>query len=103
MFGLSNLDIQKINRVFAGYPDVKQVKIYGSRAKGNYREGSDIDLTVIGVNDYSLKLKIENDLDGLSLPYKIDFSLYSLITDSEVLDHIERFGLVFFDRKKWKN
>ena len=97
-FGLTKQDITKINDVFADYPEVKQVTIYGSRAKGNFRKGSDIDLTIIGVDDYSMKIEIGNDLDNILLPYKIDLSLYSQITDFDVLDHIKRIGCVFFKK-----
>jgi predicted nucleotidyltransferase len=45
-FGLKPSTIECINQVFAQYPEIEQAVLYGSRAKGNYRRGSDIDLTV---------------------------------------------------------
>ncbi|WP_423186139.1 nucleotidyltransferase domain-containing protein [Alishewanella sp. d11] len=55
-FGLSNSDLAKMNNVFARHPQIEQVVLYGSRAKGNYRTGSDIDLTILGIdtNDFLL-------------------------------------------------
>ena len=46
-FGLKQEDIDKINHVFASYEGTDKVVIYGSRAKGNFKVGSDIDLTII--------------------------------------------------------
>ncbi len=46
MFGLSDEDIEKINDVFSSFYEVDRVVLYGSRAKGNYRKGSDIDFTI---------------------------------------------------------
>lgn len=53
MFGLKDDLILKFREVFAKYPEIDQVLIYGSRAMGNYRSGSDIDLVLVGsrVND----------------------------------------------------
>jgi uncharacterized protein len=47
-FGLTENTIEKFNSVFEKYPEIEEVVVYGSRAKGNYREGSDIDITLKG-------------------------------------------------------
>lgn len=79
------------------YPAIEKAILYGSRATGNYRPGSDIDLTLVGekLNLTTLQ-KIENELDDLLLPYKIDLSLHKQIRNKELLEHIERVGKVFF-------
>ncbi len=98
-FGLTSATINKINTVFAAHPLVDQVIIYGSRAKGTYRLGSDIDLSIIGTSvTLSELMKIETELDDLLLPYKIDLSLLHKISDSEVLDHIQRMGAIFYQK-----
>lgn len=97
-FGLTQATIDKIHRVFSSHPQIEQVIIYGSRAKGNYRNGSDIDLTIKGeAVTLSRLLKIESELDELLLPYKIDLSLLHRIEDPELLDHIRRVGAVFYE------
>ena len=48
MFGLSDIVIDDLKGVFKQYPNIEEVRIFGSRAKGNYSEGSDIDLALIG-------------------------------------------------------
>ena len=71
--------------------------MYGSRAKGNYKPGSDIDLTLKG-KELNLKLlnKISLELDDLLLPYTFDLSIYHHIKQPDLIDHIVRVGKVFY-------
>ncbi len=98
-YGLDDKTIERMQTVFTGYPEVDKAVLYGSRAKGNYKTGSDIDLTLYG-SGLSLTIlhKIENELDDLLLPYKIDLSIFEQITDSAVIDHILRVGIVFYEK-----
>ena len=99
MYGLKETTIDSIQGVFGKYPQVEKAILYGSRAKGNYRNGSDIDLTLIGsALDLSLLFKIESALDHLLLPYKIDLSALHQIENQELLDHIGRVGVVFYEK-----
>lgn len=85
--------------MLARYEQVEEVVIYGSRAKGNYKPGSDIDLTLKGRGlDLKILNKISLDLDDLLLPYTFDLSIFSHIVNPEFLDHIERVGQVFYCR-----
>lgn len=75
-FGLKDEVVGKIRNVLDLFPTVTKCIIYGSRAMGNYRYNSDIDLTLEGDTiTFSELLKIENELDDLLLPYQIDVSL----------------------------
>ena len=96
-YGLNQDIVARVNKIFMQYEQVKEVLLYGSRAKGIFRPGSDIDLTLKG-DDLNLKLlnKIGLDLDELLLPYIFDISIYSYITNKDLIDHIERVGLVFY-------
>ncbi|MEO5912464.1 MAG: nucleotidyltransferase domain-containing protein [Pelobium sp.] len=96
-FGLKENDIFKINKIFQKYHEIKEVIIYGSRALGNYRPGSDIDLTLIG-NGLNLNLinKLATDIDDLLLPYLFDISIYQHIKNEDLLLHIDRNGKVFY-------
>jgi predicted nucleotidyltransferase len=100
LYGLKNQVIEKINQIFARYRQVEKVILYGSRAKGNNKKGSDIDLTLIGEN-LNLKLlnKISLDLDDLLLPYKIDLSIYDQISNSDLIDHILRVKKIFYKKQ----
>lgn len=98
-FGLKEETIAKINSVFAQYPRIEKIVLYGSRAKGNFKNGSDIDLTVSGKElDLSLINKISSELDDLLLPYTIDVSLYDQISNPDLIEHIKRVGTVFYEK-----
>jgi predicted nucleotidyltransferase len=85
-------------RGFHPPPQVEEAILYGSRAKGNYQNGSDIDLTLRGGPDLTLNViyKILNDLDELLLPYTIDLSIFDDISDPDVIGHIQRVGITFY-------
>jgi uncharacterized protein len=99
-YGLKESTIQKICTVLARYPQVDKAVLYGSRAKGNYRNGSDIDLTLYGEANLNLQVfyRIMDEIDDLLLPYTIDLSIFSNITDAEVVAHIERMGVTFYEK-----
>jgi predicted nucleotidyltransferase len=96
-FGLDSITIHRINSVFATFPEIEEAVIFGSRAKGNFKNGSDIDLSLKGADLSTSKLlRINHQLDDLSLPYTIDLNIYHLINDEELINHIERVGTVFY-------
>lgn len=99
-FGLKETTIQKITAVLARYPQVEQVILYGSRAKGNYKNGSDIDMTLCGGEDLTLHVlyRIMEEIDCLLLPYTFDLSLFHNISDPDVIDHIWRVGVLFYEK-----
>ena len=91
--GLKAEDIEAIKRVMQPHPGIISVVLYGSRAKGNYRNNSDIDLCLIAPNmNYSEFSQISLELDDLMLPYDIDLSLQHHIENQELLEHIARVG-----------
>lgn len=99
--GLSIEDIELVKSVLSNYQQIEKVLIYGSRAKGNYKPSSDIDLALVGDNiDITLQTKIEFDLDDLLLPYKFDISIYHRITNPEFIKHINRVGREFYNKSK---
>ena len=99
--GLNESTIARINRVFAGYPGIERVILYGSRAKGNFRHGSDIDLTMDGAEiSFEQFSRMTLELDDLLLPYTIDLSLKRQIGNPDLLAHIERVGVVFYERER---
>lgn len=97
--GLSEVTVAKIHGVLARHPEVERAVLYGSRAKGNFKPGSDIDLTLIGQGlDERIRSRIDEELDDLLLPYEIDLSLFSHLTHPELIDHIRRVGVCFYER-----
>lgn len=100
-YGLPLTDINRLIGVFLKYPNIRKVLLYGSRAKGNYRIGSDIDLCIEGdLLNLTHLLAIENELDDLLLPWKIDLSLKHQIENQDLLSHINRIGIVIYSGKE---
>lgn len=99
IFGLSEKTIHLIQEVFAQFPNVEQVIIYGSRAKGNNKPGSDIDLTLIGneLSDQEITTMMRL-IDELPIPYTVDLSLLHHIDNPDLIAHIQRVGKVFYTR-----
>ncbi|AXS80803.1 nucleotidyltransferase family protein [Dechloromonas sp. HYN0024] len=95
-FGLPMRAREQIVAVLSDYPEVINVTVFGSRAKGNYRPGSDIDLCLdapeLGMRR---RLELENRLDDLLLPWKIDVLLRHEIDNPALIDHIARVGLAW--------
>jgi len=81
------------------YSGLNKVFLYGSRAKGNFKAGPDIDLTIKGDLSLSELMQIEEELDELLLPWMIDISLYSQIDNSDLCEHIDRVGVLFFENE----
>ena len=97
-YGLSDQTLQKIRDVFMRYPEVEEAVLYGSRARGDYKNGSDIDLTLRGDSEltHTLLSRIANDLDDQFLPYTIDLSIFENINNSDMIEQIQHFGVTLY-------
>ena len=95
-YGLPIDAVDALKKVFNQNNHIESVILYGSRAKGNYRPSSDIDLCLEG-QKLTLKelLAIENQIDDLLLPWKIDLSLKHHIDNPGLLKHIKIVGIIF--------
>ena len=97
-FGLSDTVIKELQDVFRRHANIRKVLIFGSRSKGNYRAGSDIDLAVIGSDvDYNLLLDILCEIDDLDLLDSVDLLDYQKKKGTPLGDHIDRVGQVFYE------
>ncbi|NUN12227.1 MAG: nucleotidyltransferase domain-containing protein [Myxococcales bacterium] len=98
-FGLSPRILGTIRQILADFPEVEIAILYGSRAKGTHKPGSDIDLTLIGPQLTAAVLsKIATRLDDSPIPHTVDLSIYADLDHEELRKHIDRFGVVFYDR-----
>ncbi|MCX6913826.1 MAG: restriction endonuclease subunit S, partial [Verrucomicrobia bacterium] len=98
-YGLPETAVAKLCAVFAGFPAVEKAVLYGSRAKGNFKTGSDIDLTLYGEAVTSdLCSEVASALDDLLLPYTIDLSVFEELNHAKLREHIERVGVLFYER-----
>ena len=95
--GLPDAVVRQLTDIFSSYPAIRRVMLYGSRAKGTHRNGSDIDLC-IEAPDMTLSelLEIEGRIDDLLIPWKVDLSLMHRVENPDLLEHIRRAGKVFY-------
>ena len=104
MYGLTSENIHDIKVVFSRHKEVENAILYGSRAKGNHKPSSDIDISLVGNSiTLTIQLEIATQLDDLLLPYKIDLSIYHKIENKEFVEHIDRVGINFYEKNiDWK-
>lgn len=75
-------------------PLVSEVILYGSRAKGNYKPASDIDICLKGSELTQSDINsLMTKLDELNLPWIVDLTGYNIITNTDLIEHIERVGI----------
>jgi len=98
-YGLPPQVLERLNAVFRKRPQIDRVILYGSRAKGNFRTGSDIDLCLEADNmQIDDLLKLSGEIDDLLLPWKVDLALKHTIENPDLLAHIERVGMPVYER-----
>jgi predicted nucleotidyltransferase len=98
--GLSEKTVGAIRLVLARHPEVERAVLFGSRAKGNYKPGSDIDLALAGPGlGQKTVNQMYEELDDLPIPYCFSLVLFSKMTDPEVISHISRIGIVFYEKE----
>jgi predicted nucleotidyltransferase len=97
-FGLTERDMQTLTDIFQKYPEVKSVCLFGSRAKGTFKQGSDIDLAVMneGVSDKTMRA-IKADFEDSSLLYNVDVVDFAGVKHKELREHVRRVGVAIYD------
>jgi len=97
--GLSDTELNKLRGIFSQYTDIEKVVLYGSRAKGNYKPFSDVDITLIGDTLTHNRLnKLSLDIDDLLLPYEFDISIFHTLKNNDLIEHIERVGITIYQK-----
>jgi predicted nucleotidyltransferase len=94
-FGLTDTHIHTIRHILSQYPEITHATLFGSRALGNFREGSDIDLALWGSAPPRLA-QLAHELDDSNLPYKVDCIWFEDITHEALKEHIQRVGIPFY-------
>ena len=97
-FGLSEEIILNIVKILEKYPEVVSAKIFGSRARGDYKSTSDIDIALFGDNiTNTINTKIFYDIEELYLPYKVDLiTLNTLREDNLLRENILKEGVEIY-------
>ena len=98
-FGIPEGDLEALISELRKNPKVNEIVLFGSRAKGTFKNGSDIDIALKGVrlnlNDI---LDATSEIEKLLLPYKLDLVIFNRIAEPALIDHIKRVGIVLFKR-----
>jgi len=99
-FGLRDSDISEIVKVLQQYSEIEQAILFGSRAKGNYKPGSDVDIALKGENiSHQTVNKLRFQLNEETLmPYEFDILNYHTIKGRALVEHIDRVGIVFYEK-----
>lgn len=97
-FGLTNAQIKVVRSVFKRFPEIKKVMILGSRAMGNFKKGSDVDLAIMGNVKTEIVAEISMILnEETTLPYLFDVIHYESISNEELKRHVDEYGTVFYE------
>lgn len=97
-FGLPERTVNKLIAYFQSRPNIEKVCIYGSRAKGTYRNGSDIDFAIWLTDENDNVACIAGELDELPTPYKYDIINYKTLTHKGMKNSIDNDGMLFFQQ-----
>lgn len=98
MFGLKSSNIESICAILQSFPEIEEALIFGSRAKGNYRKGSDVDMALFGQNvvlDTAQKVAYQLN-EETTMPYRFDVLSFADISNPDLRDHIRRVGVVMY-------
>ncbi len=90
--GLQVDELVNLISIFERIPSISEVVLFGSRALGTYRIGSDIDLALKGNITHTEWFDVQIAIDELDFPYKFDVVLFNKISNLELIAHIERVG-----------
>ena len=97
-FGLPQRTINELTKYFSSKTEIEMVKIYGSRAKGNYHNGSDIDFA-IWTDEHNTFFRIAGELDDLPTPYMFDVIDYKTLTHKGMKNSIDKDGILFYEKR----
>lgn len=98
-YGLKDIEIERICHLFANNERIESAVLYGSRAKGNYKPFSDVDITLKGdeLTRHDLNF-LKLSIDDLLLPYQFDISLFKSLKNPDLIEHINRAGITIYNR-----
>lgn len=99
-FGLNSSVLKDLCTIFESFAVIDEVLIFGSRVKGNQKNGSDIDLAIKGDIDRDTLTKVEIMIDDLLLPYTFDINIFGRLKNVDLIDHINRVGKVIYKNDK---
>ncbi len=100
LYGIKETELDKLTTLFAQNQRIESVILYGSRAKGNYKPFSDVDITLKGESLTRSDLnQLSLAIDDLLFPYEFDVSIFHKLKNEKLIEHIERVGIMIYENK----
>lgn len=100
MYGMTDEELELLCSLFSRQKEIERVILYGSRAEGTHKPFSDVDITLLGIGLSRSHLnRLMADIDESSLPYFFDISILSKITNPDLIEQIEKTGVVLYRRE----
>ena len=101
MYGITDNELDLLCSLFTRHKEIEQVILYGSRARGTHKPFSDIDITLLGIGLTRSHLNhFMADIDESSLPYFFDISIFSKLTNPDLIEQIQQTGVVIYQREE---
>ncbi|WP_157968154.1 nucleotidyltransferase domain-containing protein [Cysteiniphilum sp. SYW-8] len=97
-YGLNNYHIDEIHAILSLFPEIKTAVLFGSRAMGNYKEASDIDIALIGKEiNFKVLINLKDQFENSNIPYFVDLVDYQTIASEALLEHIDEVGIIIYN------
>ena len=95
MFGIEKHIIKMILSEISKHKEICDIILFGSRAKGNFKKGSDIDIALKGKDiSFELMTRLKTEINQkMLIPYHVDLVHYETIANTDLIDHIDRIGI----------
>ena len=90
--------MRMLTDLFSAYPELTEVKLYGSRATGKATPRSDIDLATVGIEDVYRLGRLALDLEDMPIPQKCDLTAYESIRYTPFKRHIDTYGITIYEK-----
>ncbi|ERT69052.1 MULTISPECIES: nucleotidyltransferase family protein [Cetobacterium] len=92
-FGLKERELDEIKVLYYLFPEIDEIVIFGSRARGDYSRVSDIDIAIKGDVD-KIMYKIRDYFEESSIIYTVDVVNYISISNQDFKENIDSEGVI---------
>ena len=100
-YGFSEKEWRLMQQLLASNANIDKALLYGSRAKGTFKDFSDVDIALVGVSLSRVDLfRLNSSFYDSTFPYEVDFSILSKLKNEDLIDHISRRGVVIYEKNK---
>lgn len=98
-FGLNDRNMAELLEILSSFPAIEKAVVYGSRARGDFKPYSDIDITLLGKDlTFHDVAMLDDKLYYSYLPYFFDTSIFTHLNNEELKENIKREGKVIYQR-----